>query len=176
VKRDYIISIKDSFADLDLTPFGFVELFQAQWLFREAPADVSYQGTDDLHWKRITSERELLRWEEAWSQSASPLNRIFLPALLHIADVCIIAAYKDGQIVAGGIANRTTEVVGLSNVFAPKQEVEWYWEGLLSYIAMQYPSLPVVGYEQDESPMIASHLGFTSLGPLRVWIKEGQQE
>jgi hypothetical protein len=37
---------------------------------------------------------------------------------------------------------------------------------------MQYPSLPIIGYEQDESLTIASHLGFTTLGPLRFWIKE----
>jgi hypothetical protein len=131
------------------------------------------QGTADLQWKQITSERELLRWEEAWSQTASSLGRLFLPALLHDADICIIAAYKENQIVAGAIANRTTEVVGLSNVFAPRQETERYWEGLLSLIATHYPSLPIVGYEQDESLTTALHVGFTALGPLRVWIKEG---
>ena len=30
-----------------------------------------------------------------------------------------------------------------------------------------------VGYEQDESLTTALHVGFTTLGPLRVWIKEG---
>jgi hypothetical protein len=173
VKRDYTISVKDSFAVLDLTPFGFHELFRAQWIFRQAPADLSRQGTADLQWKRITSARELLRWEEARSQTASSLIRLFLPALLHDADICIIAAYKENQIVAGAIANRTTDVVGLSNVFAPKQETERYWEGLLSLTATHYPSLPIVGYEQDESLTIALHVGFTTLGPLRVWIKEG---
>jgi hypothetical protein len=173
VKRDYTISVKDSFAVLDLTPFRFHELFRAQWIFRQAPADLSRQGTADLQWKQITSERELLRWEEARSQTASSLIRLFLPALLHDADICIIAAYKENQIVAGAIANRTTEVVGLSNVFAPKQETERYWEGLLSLTATHYPSLPIVGYEQDESLTMALHVGFTTLGPLRVWIKEG---
>jgi hypothetical protein len=167
------ISIKDSFALLDLTPFGFAELFQAQWIFRQAPTVFSRQEPPDLQWKHITSEGELVRWEEAWSQPALPRNRLFLPALLHDADICVIAAYKEDQIVAGAIANRTTEVVGLSNVFAPKQEAERCWEGLLSQIATRYPSLPVVGYEHDESLTIASHVGFTTLGSLRVWIKEG---
>ena len=83
MKRDYTISVKDSFAVLDLTPFRFYELFRAQWIFRQAPAALSRQGTADLQWKQITSERELLRWEEAWSQTASSLGRLFLPALLH---------------------------------------------------------------------------------------------
>jgi hypothetical protein len=173
MKREYTISVKDSFAVLDLTPFKFHELFRAQWIVRPAPAALSHQGTADLQWKRISSERELLQWEEAWSQTASSLGRLFLPVLLHDADICIIAAYKENQIVAGAIANRTTEVVGLSNVFAPLQEAERYWEGLLSLIATHYPSLPIVGYEQDESLSTALHVGFTTLGPLRVWIKEG---
>ncbi|BCL77611.1 hypothetical protein ccbrp13_00760 [Ktedonobacteria bacterium brp13] len=172
IKRDYPIFVKDSFAVLDLTSFGFHELFGAQWIFRQAPVDLSRQETSGLQWKQITSERELLRWEEAWSQTASPLNRLFLPALLHDADICIIAAYKENQIVAGAIANRTAEGVGLSNVFAPSQDEERYWEGLLSLIATHYPSLPIVGYEQDESLTMALHIGFTTLGPLRVWIKE----
>ncbi len=76
--------------------------------------------------------------------------------------------------------NITTDLaktgVGLSNVFVPQPEVERYWEELLRQITILYPSLHIVGYEQAESLTIASHLGFTSLGPLRVWIKEGGQE
>lgn len=94
MKKDYPISVKDSFAVLDLTPFGFHELFQAEWIFRQAPVDLSHQRRTDLQWKQLTSEKELLRWEEAWSQTASPLNHLFLPALLHDAGICIIAAIK----------------------------------------------------------------------------------
>ncbi len=171
-KRDHTISVKDSFAVLDLTTFGFHQLFRAQWIFRQTPKNLSCQETVDRQWKRITSERELLRWEQAWSQTASSVNRLFLPALLYDADICIIAAYKENQIVAGAIANRTTGVVGLSNVFTPRQGAERSWEGLLSLIAARYPGLPIVGYEQDESLTVALHVGFTTLGPLRVWIKE----
>ncbi len=172
-KRDDTISVKDSFAILDLTPFGFHQLFQAQWLFRQAASDRSRQEASDLQWKQIVSEKELLQWEEAWSQSALSLNRLFLPALLHNADICIVAAYKENQIIAGAIANRTTEAVGLSNVFTPGRDAERYWEGLLGVIATCYPALPIVGYEQDENLMIALQVGFTPLGPLRVWTKEG---
>jgi hypothetical protein len=168
-KRKHTVSVKDSFAVLDLTPFGFHQLFQAQWIFR--PADLPRQGTADQHWKRIESEDALLRWEDAWSQPARSLNRLFLPALLHDADICIMAAYKEDQIVAGAIANRTMEVVGLSNVFTPEQEAEQYWQGLLDAIAAHYPALPIVGYEQDESLTMALRVGFTPIGPLRVWIK-----
>src|SRR5256885_4659400 len=61
-RRDHTISAKDSFAVLDLTPFGFHQLFQAQWIFRQAPmTDLSRQRTTDLQWKRIASEKALLR-------------------------------------------------------------------------------------------------------------------
>jgi hypothetical protein len=148
-------------------------LFQAQWIFRQAPmTDLSRQGTADLQWKRIVSEKALLRWEEAWSQTALSVNRLFFPELLHNVDICILAAYKKDQIVAGAIANRTMEVVGLSNIFTPELEPEWYWEGLLDMIAVCYPALPIAGYEQDENLQTALQVGFTPLGPLRVWIKE----
>lgn len=172
-RRDDAVSVKDSFATLDLTSFGFYQLFQAQWLFRPASVALSHQEMADLLWKRIVSEQELLRWEEAWSQAALSGNRLFLPALLHDADVCVVAAYRDNQIVAGALANRTSEVVGLSNAFTPEREAERYWEGLLDVIAACYPALPIVGYEQDEQLAIALRVGFTSPGPLRVWIKEG---
>lgn len=94
VKRDYTISVKDSFSALDLTPFNFHELFRAQWIFWQAPAGLSRQGTANLQWKHITSERVLLRWVEAWSQTASSLSRLFLPALLHDAGICIMRSTK----------------------------------------------------------------------------------
>lgn len=171
-RKDYPVSVKDSFAVLDLTPLGFQQLFQAQWLFRPASAARPQQGMADLQWERIVSEEGLLRWEEAWSHGALSGHRLFLPALLHDADICIVAASKGGQIIAGAIANKTTGVVGLSNVFTPEREAERFWEGLLDTIAVCYPTLPVVGYERDESLTVALRVGFTPLGSLRVWIKK----
>ncbi|GHO69718.1 hypothetical protein KSC_086100 [Ktedonobacter sp. SOSP1-52] len=170
-KREYSVSVKDSFATLDLAPFGFEQLFQAQWILRELSGETASTRDTDLQWRQITSEKELLRWEEAWSQTSLSQNQLFLPTLLHDADICFIAAYKAKQIVAGAIANRTTGVVGLSNVFTPEQEPEKYWEGLVSMIATCYPDLPIVGYEQDESLETALRAGFTLLGPLSVWLK-----
>ena len=171
-KKDYAISVKDSFAVLDLTAFGFHQLFQAKWIVRQAPSALSSHKMTGLQWRRITSEQELRRWEDAWSQTASPHTHLFLPALLHDADIRIIAAYKDDQIVAGAIANKTANVVGLSNVFTPEREAEYYWEGLLSLIATSYPALPIVGYERDDCLAVALRVGFTVLGALRVWLKE----
>ncbi|TMD41287.1 MAG: hypothetical protein E6I90_14020 [Chloroflexi bacterium] len=170
-KRGHTVSVKDSFARLDLAPFGFHHLFQAQWILRQAHTAFRGHATTDLRWERIVSEEELARWEEAWSGTAPSTNRLFLPALLENAEICIMAAYIDHHIVAGAIANRTTEVVGLSNTFTPPDGAELYWEGFLGMIGTHYPSLPIVGYERDESLTIALHVGFTTLGPLSVWIE-----
>lgn len=167
----YPLSVKDSFAVLDLAPSGFRQLFQAQWIWCQAPAHLSHHGTPDLEWRQITTESELLQWEEAWSQNASLPGRLFLPALLHDDDISLIAAYREGWPIAGGIANRTKRVIGLSNVFTPEKEAERCWQGLLSLLASRYPASPVVGYEQDDSLACALHVGFTALGPLRVWLK-----
>lgn len=172
-RKDFAGAVKDSFAVLDLSPFGFQQLFEAQWIFRPAQAALSRQGTADHQWKRIVAEDDLLRWEEAWSQSSPSSSRLFLPALLDNADVCIMAAYKEDQIVAGGIANKTEGVVGLSNAFTPEQDAEQYWHGLLDALAAHYPALPIVGYEHDESLATALCVGFSTIGSLRVWIKAG---
>jgi len=169
--EDYPLSFKDSFATLDLTSYGFRELFQAQWIFHQAPASFSQPETADLQWQQITSAPELQRWEDAWSRAEPLSGRLFLPALLNNADISIIAAYRGDQIVAGGIANRTTAVVGLSNVFMPAHEIERYWLGLLSQIIARYPMHPIVGYEKDESLAQALQVGFITLGALRVWLK-----
>lgn len=171
-EKDYAISVKDSFADLNLVPFGFRSLFEAQWIFRPASAAIPHQGPAILQWKKIVEEKDLLRWEEAWSQTELSHNHIFLAPLLHDTDVCIVAVYNDDQIVAGAIGNRTTGVVGISNVFTPEQDAEKYWEGLLAMISTCYPGLPIVGYEQDDSLALAVRVGFTPLGPLRIWLKD----
>jgi hypothetical protein len=167
-KRGHAVSVKDSFAVLDLASNGFFQLFQAQWIFRQAPR----QKVPAIGWERVTTEQELARWEEAWSQPAPSASRLFLPVLLDDADISMMAVYAEGRIIAGASANRTISVVGLSNVFTPSVEAERYWEGFLGMIAARYPGLPIVGYARDESLARALSVGFTPLGALRVWIKE----
>ncbi|WP_126628622.1 hypothetical protein [Dictyobacter alpinus] len=171
-KQAYGVSVKDSFADLDPAAFGFQQLFEAQWIMRPAPTASIHLTKGDLQWKQIVSEDELRKWEMAWSQAeVAAHERLFGQALLADADICFVAAYKGDQIVAGAIGNRTTGVVGLSNLFAPEQEAQSYWEGIVAMLASCYPGLPIVGYEQDESLMQALQAGFTTLGPLRVWVR-----
>ncbi|GER91824.1 hypothetical protein KDW_59860 [Dictyobacter vulcani] len=170
-KQPHTISVKDSFADLDLAPFGFQQLFEAQWIFRPATTGAAHVQKAGIQWKKIESEAELLAWESAWAHTDLEQNDTFRRALLANTDICIVAAYKEDQIMAGAIGNRTTGVIGLSNIFTPEQDTQMYWAGILDLLTSYYPAMPIVGYEQNESLEQALQAGFTTLGPLRVWLK-----
>jgi hypothetical protein len=166
-------AVKDSFACLDLVPLGFQVLFEATWLWRDAMVPPPTLVDTGLQWTSIDDPDALSDWEAAWNGSpadpaASPPARIFLPALLSDPDIRCVAAYRDQQVVSGAIANRTGDVVGVSNVFA-HEDAERSWAGCLATIITTFPGLPQVGYERGEERAIAETLGFEVVGPLRVW-------
>ncbi|HEY0607737.1 MAG TPA: hypothetical protein VGD58_32785 [Herpetosiphonaceae bacterium] len=164
-------AVKDSFAALDLAPLGFRPLFDAAWLWRAGEsAHVESQGAD-VRWSQIESAAELAAWEIAWrgEPSDDPYARIFLPALLEEDSIAILAAYRDQQIVAGAIANRTGQVVGLSNVFVPAQDAQQLRAGCVAAVQEHFLGLSLVGYESGADLAAFQALGFEELGPLRIW-------
>jgi hypothetical protein len=161
-------AVKDSFCTLDLAPLGFRALFEAAWIYRSAHQPRPPSTGNDVRWSTVSSVAALAAWEEAWGGDGQP--RIFLPALLADESIAIIAAYRGEQIIAGAIANRTGEVVGLSNVFTPEENAEAFWAGCLARAMDVFPALPLVGYERGEALDQASALGFERIGPLRVWV------
>lgn len=173
------IAVKDSFCALDLAPLAFQVLFEATWLWR-APSRPRLSGAmAGISWTLVRDERDLAHWEMAWNglSDADPASlppRIFLPALLAEQDIAFVAAYQDATIVAGAVANRTGDVVGISNVFAPHDQAELFWAGCLSQILDIFPGLPLVGYESGRDLNIALSLGFEALAPLRVWSHAGR--
>ncbi|MCY0936262.1 hypothetical protein [Streptomyces sp. H34-S4] len=174
-------SVKDSFAVLDLAPAGFEVLFDAQWIHRPAGAP---GATPALEWSRITAAAELEAWETAWDGEES--TGLFHPGLLPAAgedaaepgdagDIALLAGRDaEGRILAGAAANRTGEVVGISNVFSadgtPDDEA---WTGALTLTAALWPGLPAVGYESGDDLAVALRHGFTAIGPLRIWVHSG---
>jgi hypothetical protein len=166
--------VKDSFATLDLAPLAFHVLFEAQWLWRAASQSPPARLDTALSWTTVQEPADLSRWEAAWNglpaEHPSTLPpRIFLPALLRDPDIRFIAAYADRHIVAGAIANRTGDVVGVSNVFVPEADAARCWAGCLATITDAFRGLPLVGYERGNDLIIAQALGFEVVGPLRVW-------
>jgi len=168
-------SVKDSFRALDLTPLGFQILFDAEWICR-APSRRGLGRFSGTRWGRVASASELADWELAWEreridQKDADEPRIFLPSLLADRDIAVIAAYDGQRIVAGAIANRTADVVGMSNVFVPASEAGRFRAGCVAGIIEAFPGLPIVGYEEGRGLPAVRSLGFDALGPLRVWVK-----
>ncbi len=168
-------AVKDSFCTLELTGLGFRLLFEAEWIYRSAALPKPDFAIADVQWRPINQPSDLIAWEAAWAGESANQRAdqqcIFAPSLLQNRDVAIIAAYQGQRIVAGAIANRTHDVVGLSNVFAPEQNAQQFWAGCVNAVMDAFPGLPLVGYERDEELAMAQSLGFETVGSLRIWAK-----
>ena len=168
-------AVKDSFCTLDLAPLGFGPLFEAEWIWRSTAQPRPDGGIAGVGWTTIRHAPELAAWEAAWGGTpigeAPTTTRIFLPPLLEDEDIAVIAAYQDRRIVAGVIANRTGNVVGVSNLFVPEQDSERFRAGCIAAVIDAFPGLPLVGYESGHDLQAAQALGFDILGPLRIWAR-----
>jgi hypothetical protein len=164
-------TIKDSFASVDLSARDFRVLFDAEWIFRptQSPGDRRTSGTQ---WTRIADPDALIAWETAWSEAGIPVG-LFAPAILADDSVAILGKYADDGIVAGVILNLANGVVGVSNAFASAGAGDVLWSECLDAVEAYFPSLPIVGYESGRALAAAHRHGFTSAGPLRVWINDG---
>ncbi len=145
-----ISSIKDSYANLDMVSHGFKILFEAEWIYH---AQVIGLEPIQTLWREITTEKDLLRWS-----FANGTETVIKSDLLQRNDVKIFMHEDDGEI-SGFIANLGANAIGISNVFS-------------TCISTEFPGFPIVGYEQNNDLTAALLSGWTSIGPLRVWIKE----
>jgi hypothetical protein len=158
-------SVKDSFADLELGGEGFEILFRAEWLRRDGPPSSVVP-----RWSPITTAAELERWEAAWGGSTEE-QRLFRAALLENETVAVCAQYEDETVVAGAIANRSSAVIGLSNVFHLGGDLESAWLAGARFAQTRWGAMPVVTYDSGESLAAARAAGFVTVGPLTVWVK-----
>jgi hypothetical protein len=122
-----------------------------------------------MRWMALETADQLVAWESAWDADGVDAH-LFRPALLRDPFVAVLGGYVDGSIVAGAIANRTGDVVGLSNVFTRDDDLEDAWVGSLSYVDAALPGLPIVGYETGDALATARRQGFRSVGALRIWL------
>jgi hypothetical protein len=169
-------SLKDSFAAFDeLRTRGWRVLFSAHWLVLPAPSVVDPKG-DARAW-RVHDTAALASWELGWRRAAGDAEgeRTFLPGLLGDEQVAVIALGLEGeQITAGAIAYRGAGVVGLSNLFGPREQRENQCATAVRAAGHIFPGLPIVSYARGEQLQLALDAGFSSLGPLRVWTKGAQ--
>lgn len=163
-------SIKDSFASLDLRPYGFGVLFDAHWIAR--PPAAPPPPDDGPRWERIRDSDELASWEEAWRGDDGPTG-IFGTALLAFPSVTIVGARQDGRVVAGAVLSGNGTVVGITNFFSDRLLDPVSWSGCLRLASSLFPAATVVGYESGAALTAARRHGFIPVGALRVWTIEG---
>jgi hypothetical protein len=160
-------SVKDSFADLDLTGAGFRVLFEAQWIHRPASAP---DTTPNLAWNVAGDPDTLHTWALAWDDGNGNPD-LFRPELLDNPATFVLAGRSaDGRVVAGAVASHSDQVVGISNVFALDGGPDAAWPVVLDAVHWLFPALPVVGYEHGEHLAAAVCHGFEPVGPLRIWL------
>ncbi|MGX2994314.1 hypothetical protein JNUCC64_08455 [Streptomyces sp. JNUCC 64] len=179
-------TVKDSFADLDLTAAGFRVLFEARWIHRPAgpPATAPRPG-----WEVVDGPRALHEW--ALAQGGPDGADLFRPALLDDPAVLVLAGRSPGgRVTSGAVLSHGGEVLGVSNVFADadadtEDRAEGdagagagaeggpapAWPGALAAAHRLFPGLPVVGYEHGEDLAAALRHGFAPVGPLRIWLR-----
>ena len=160
-------SIKDSFADLDLTAAGFTVLFDAHWIYRPA-ASVAPAGSEN--WTAVRSERALRGWIRGW-QAANGAHDPFLATMLDDPTVLFLGHPSGRDYLAGAIANLSHGAVGISNVFGLAAGARETWAAAVAMIIRRLPGLPVVGYEHnDDALAAAAESGFDTCGRLRIWL------
>jgi hypothetical protein len=119
-----------------------------------------------LTWSTVRTPDELRVWGAAHGG-----GEVFRPTLLDDPTVAIFMVSDGDGVVAGVISNRSTSVVGVSNLFSTTEDTDRAWAAAISAISARFPGLPLVGYESCLSLSAAHRAGFTSVGPLRVWLK-----
>jgi hypothetical protein len=162
-------SIKDSFASLDMTAYGFQVLFDAQWIVHRATAIPP--SPDRARWQVVRDGAGLAEWERAWGSNEGPPG-VFRTEILDHDSVSVLAARAGGVVVAGAVVNRTSRVVGVSNFFTRDPCGAATWSGCLALAATLFPGSTFVGYESGQTLVAAQTHGFDTVGPLRVWIHE----
>ena len=146
-------SVKDSYATVDLSPAGFVVLFEATWL--------SARGTGSpTSWRPLTTARELAGWHAGW-MAAGGVDGVLDPAQLASTDVSFVGAMRGGEVHDGAVLHRFENTIGAGNLFGTDP-----WPHLLALVDR---AAIVVGYEAGDAAAAAITAGATDLGPLRVW-------
>jgi hypothetical protein len=164
-------SIKDSFASLDLTAYGFHVLIEAQWIVRTGTGPPAEQAGQ--RWSLVRDPASLMRWARAWQGDDGPTD-IFKPELLTDASVAVVGAFEGDHVVAGAVLNRSSMVVGISNLFADSSAVSTSWSACLSFADSLFPAATFVGYESGDRLETARRHGFETAGALRVWTSKDQ--
>ncbi len=166
-------AVKDSYTALDLSTYGFRELFRADWIHALPQAIEQEIALEGMQWGRATTVVDLTFWERAWRGTSDP-SRLFPAALLEDENHAVIAIYRNGDIVAGCIASHAADVIGISNLFLPEQDSVRYRRACVAAASRYFHEVPLVGYECGSDLAGMKQLVFETVGQLRVWMYDGR--
>jgi hypothetical protein len=158
-----ILSIKDSFSNIDMSLLGYKILFVAEWICHEA---VSVPISDLTAWRSIQTEEDVVNWT-----TACGLGGIITAELLSDPEVVILGKGHLNE-EKGFIVNQGAKAIGVSNVFSKNPNNHQHWSEIPQIVSTRFPRLPLVGYEHGEDLKASLRFGWKSMGPLRVWIKD----
>lgn len=157
-------SVKDSFADLDVSSHQFHVLFDAQWIHRAVRGTRSLPRLD---WQVVRAVPQL----SSFSLHAYGRTSALPPGLLTANGVQLLTAHQDDRVVGGVAFNRSSSVVGLSDLFAVGVDPVVVWRDAVLVAEQWFPGRPLVGYERDLDLEHATAAGFATIAPLRVWMR-----
>ncbi|PKR85265.1 hypothetical protein [Heyndrickxia camelliae] len=160
IKNGNVRSVKDSYANLNLSPLGFKKFFDAEWIFHPP---VTGMDAPQTNWRAITSQQDLVEWT-----SQSGLADVIKPDLLENESIKIYSIVGD-EGISGFIINLDEGIVGVSNVFSIRKYDENLWSEIPRVVSTEYPGMFIVGYEHGEDLHFALKNSWESLGSLRVW-------
>lgn len=152
-------SVKDSFADLDLSPAGFGVLFEATWIRRRASTATAPLS---LSWSEVRTEAELTRWCRRLDVPPLPPSLLTRPGL-HVLDAADVGA--------GFVLSPSSAVVGVVNAIPGSADPKALWSDLVVLAGRLHPGADLVGYEHGADLEHSLGAGFEATGPLRVWMR-----
>jgi hypothetical protein len=148
-------SVKDSYATLDLTPFGFHVLFDATWVAARATGEGGA-------WRPMATAAELAAWQSSWVTAGGVMG-VLDPVRLASDDVTFVGEIVGGEVRAGAALHTFEGVIGVGNTFGLEP-----WRHVLACVA---PDATVVGYERGDDLVGALSAGASAVGRLRVWLR-----
>jgi hypothetical protein len=155
-------SVADSFGDLTLDRHGFELLFEAAWF--HGPAVDGPPGPLPTGWSVVSTVPDLAAWSEAHDYSG-----VLLPSVLDNPRFRILARHRDGALVGGAVTHQGADVVDLSNVWGDDDPS--LYDEVLAAVQALHPGRAVTGYADGTELEEMLTLGFTAIGPQRIWIR-----
>ena len=154
-------SVKDSYGILPLASRGYYELFSAEWLWAEPESLSAAESSPNC--ERVVDPACIAEWIDAWTRAGGAANNLLPDIALDNGVEVWGKRTVNGQFYAGLTAYRSSEVVGITNLFGSPS-------GLLSAVSAEGRDA-LCCYQHGRALRWAMDQGFRPIGPLKVWVR-----